>query len=175
MKVVLPIAFVFTLHNTLYLIPLAGDIDTPINEIEPSLQLIQVYLSTPSILKITSSSKRQLRLLDMYAQRHLHHHFITSQTCRSLRDVDILMWLLDPDSTHSPLAVCSPHEEEKKEGELNEQDTLTENLFHILHGKSSPELSIAYIWSQEIPKKALRQLLENTHSFHVDLVIFFHL
>ena len=176
-KAIFPIAFLFTLNATLFLIPLAGNVETPINDIEPSLQLIQVYLSTESLLKVTSNAKRQLRLLDLYAQRHIHHHFITSRTCRSLRDVDLLAWLLDPDSTHTPLAVCTPREEQEEntEGEQKGEQRLIESLYHILHTESSSDLSITSLWSQEVPEKALRQLLEDTRSLHVAILSFIHL
>ena len=174
-KSIFPIAFLFTLNDSLFLIPLAGDVEAPISDIEPSLELIQVYLSTESLLKVTSNAKRQLRLLDLYAQRHVHHHFITSRTCRALRDVDLLSWLLDPDSTHTPLAVCTPREEQEENTEEQKRiGQLTENLFHLLNTDSSSD-PITSLWSQEIPEKALRQLLEDTRSLHVIVVLFIHL
>lgn len=40
-KSIFPIAFLFTLNDSLFLIPLAGDVETPISDIEPSLELIK--------------------------------------------------------------------------------------------------------------------------------------
>lgn len=84
------------------MIPLEEDAEA----LRRSLQQIRCYLATEQLVKVTSDAKRQLRLLDLLSQQRLHTHFLDSATCRQLRDVDVLAWLLDPDSSHRLFAVC---------------------------------------------------------------------
>lgn len=90
------------LDGTLKVIPLEEDAEA----LRRSLQQIRCYLATEQLVKVTSDAKRQLRLLDLLSQQRLHTHFLDSATCRQLRDVDVLAWLLDPDSSHRLFAVC---------------------------------------------------------------------
>lgn len=176
-KAIFPIAFLFTLSKSVFVIPLAGNVETPSSFIEPPLHLIQTYFSAEGLLKVTSNAQRLLRLLDLYSQRHLHRHFITSQMCHNLRDVNLLSWLLDPDGTHTLFAVCTPQEGrvEKVEREQKGSECVLETLYHSLHPQSSSDLSIADLWSQEIPEKVIRRLLDETCSLHAGILRLSHL
>ena len=186
---VLPIAFCFLLDGRCYLVPLAGDADVPgdaqhvqvaqqvqqvqqAQHVQVALDFVRTYLQCEGLIRVTCHLQRVLRLLDLYAQRHLHTHFITSSLCAStLGDVALLQWLLDPDAADNIRVLLSRHSSPAKAPTPTPAETPAETtpggldaLFRLL-GLACPP--VASVWTEKDPEAAWVCHLQGLLAVHV--------
>ena len=204
---VLPIAFCFLFDDCCFLVPLAGDADVAgaasadgvasepmgsaqqAQQAQQALEFIRVFLQCEGLVRVTCHLQRLLRLLDLYAQRHLHARFVTPSLCAStLGDLALLQWLLDPDATDNIRALLANHKPVSKPANPDTNtpntptntptdtptDTPTETkpdsldaLFRLL-GLTCPP--VASVWTEKDPEAAWIAHLQALLAAHVPVL-----
>ena len=198
---VLPIAFCFLLDDYCFLVPLSGDADVAgvasdngaasadgmaSEQAQQALEFIRVFLQCEGLVRVTCHLQRLLRLLDLYAQRHLHARFVTPSLCAStLGDLALLQWLLDPDATDNIRALLANHKPVSKPAnpDTNTPNTPTDTptdtptepkpdsldaLFRLL-GLTCPP--VASVWTEKDPEAAWVAHLQALLAAHVPALL----